>query len=171
MRLVVMLIIVTLQFPFARAQEQSDALVVRKHPDNDKRFLCELRQANFMLPDGWKPHLTSSKSTCVLTWGDDKEVTIQIQYGIAKASNSKEFADAWAKTWEGGEVLRDSMKLDGEAAYRIVIPPDGAHKPVEAILVMKQKRGFMIMGGAKAESDRISEALAEIAKTWKWKPE
>lgn len=175
MRLVACLALLLSAAP-AIAQTQKDPVIVRRHPDDETRLQAELRQAFFTVPKNWKPNLAGgpNKSAVILTFGaetkeEDLTARIDIGIGISKAPTSKDLAETWAKEW-AGVVEKETVQLDGEEAYRVTIPADGTLKPTEAILLVKDKRGFMLMGGAKEPSKALSEALEEIRKTWKWKP-
>jgi hypothetical protein len=154
------------------AQTQKELFIISTHPEDASRLHCQLRQASFTIPEGWKPHNSGGKSTIILSYGDEtsKNATMLIDFGIgiSKEPTSKELAESWAKEWKGGEVQKETTKLDGEEAYRVTIPADGELKPVEALLLVKDKRAFMIMCGAKVDSKEIKMALEEIRKTWKW---
>ncbi len=156
------------------AQSQKEALIVRKHPDMPDRLICELRQATFTAPEGWQPYQSSRATACLLAPKDEKpgefSMSISIDIGKSPAPDSKALAEAWAKP-VGAKVDETAIKLDGAEAYRVTAPANGELKPIEAWILIKDKRAYMIIGGAKKDSKELSKALNEIQETWKWKPE
>ena len=151
---------------------QDDRLVVKKDPSDPKRLICELKYATFKVPEGWQPNRSDGKTQCILTKSADKPTStspmIMIDVGKPSDPSAKELAKSFAKMW-GGEVLEKSLKVDGEEAFKIAIPPtEKKVQPTNAIIVIKDSRAFMLIGGAKSD-EKLDKVLEQLAADWRWK--
>ncbi|MDZ7619970.1 MAG: hypothetical protein U1E05_23465, partial [Patescibacteria group bacterium] len=62
-----------------------------------------------------------------------------------------------------------SLSVDGEMAFRVTCPPDNETvRPIDCVVMMKEGRMFMLIGGAR-ETGELNAAIDEIAASWKWK--
>jgi hypothetical protein len=156
----------------AFAFSQDDRLVVKKDPTDPKRLICELKHATFKVPEGWQPNRSDGKTQCILTKSTDKPASpsqmIMIDVGKPSDPNPKDLAKSFAKMW-GGEVLEKTLKVDGEEAFKISIPPtEKKVQPTNAIVVIKDARVFMLIGGAKSD-EKLDKVLEQLAADWRWK--
>lgn len=154
------------------AFSQDDRLVVKKDPSDPKRLICELKHATFKVPEGWQPNRSEGKTQCILTKSSDKpgSSSAMIMIDVGKPSNpsAKELAKSFAKMW-GGDVLEKSLQVDGEEGFKITIPPtEKKVQPTNAIVVIKDSRVFMLIGGAKPD-ETLDKVLDQLAADWRWK--
>jgi hypothetical protein len=161
--------------PFSVACAQEDRLVVREDPSDTSRFICDIKFATFTTPIGWRPNRSGGKTYAVLTLSSENypELSQKIMIDIGKSiePTAKGLAKAFAKEWKG-EVSSESVDLDGEQGYRVTIPADPKTlSPTDCIVVVKDMRGFLLMGGAtdtKAAS-KLPKVMDELVASWKWK--
>ena len=93
---------------------------------------------------------------------------IMIDVGKPSNPSAKELANSFAKMW-GGDVREKSLKVDGEEGFKIAIPPtEKKVQPTNAIVVIKDSRVFMLIGGAKSD-EKLDKVLEQLAADWHWK--
>jgi hypothetical protein len=92
---------------------------------------------------------------------------IKVDAGTPKFASPKETAASFAKDF-GGEVLPESVAIDGERGVSVRISSQNAAlMPRQAIVVGRKGRQYMIMAGSVGGVD-VSDALEGIRTTWKW---
>lgn len=150
---------------------QEDRLIVKKDPSDSKRLICEIKYATFKVPEGWQPNRSDGKTQCILTKSAEKSPSSQmIMVDVGKPSDpsAKELAKSFAKMW-GGEALDKTIKVDGEEGYKVAIPPtEKKTQPTNAIIVIKDARVFMLIGGAKSD-EKLDKVLEQLVADWRWK--
>jgi len=171
MRCILIALIATAVFP-CYTYGQEDRLVVKKDLDDPSRYICDVKFASFKTPSDWRPNSSDKNTYVILTHVDETypNVTEMISVDIGKpvAPTAKLTAIAFAKTWKG-RVLDDKISVDGEEAYRVRVAPTNKDiRPVDCVVVVKGRRVFMLIGGAK-EIGGIERSIDEIVTSWKWK--
>jgi hypothetical protein len=151
---------------------KDDRLVVQKDPSDPSRWICDVKYATFKTPKGWQPNRSDKPSSAILSQASESYPNltqmISVDIGRPGVPTTKATADAFAKKWNG-QVDKVPLKVDGETAFRVTIPPDKKTvRPIDCIIAMKAGRLFMLIGGAKEKGD-VSKALDELVASWKWK--
>jgi hypothetical protein len=154
------------------AYGQEDRLLVRSDPDEPSRFICDVKFATFKTPEGWRPNRSGKNAYAILTHVDevypDVSEMISIDIGKPVLPTAELMAEAFAKKWKG-KVLKDPIKVDGEKGFRVTITPYKKEvRPIDCVVVVKDKRVFMLIGGAK-EKNGLEKAIDDLVASWKWK--
>lgn len=150
---------------------EDERLVVRQDPKDPSRFHCDIKYATFTTPEGWEPNRSGGNTYAALSSSSetspDLTKLISIDVGKPAKPTAKQMAIAFAKQWKG-QVAQDPLKLDGEEAYRVTIPPDNKTlRPAECIIAIQGGRAFLLIGGAKQEG-ALGKAMDELVDSWKW---
>lgn len=156
---------------FARSQD-GDGIDVKRAPNDPTRYVCDIGFATFMTPKGWNPNRSDKPTYAILTHEGEAypRITkmISIDAGKPVVPTSKGMADALAKKWNG-KVLDKTIELGGESAYRVNCEPNPNRiQPIDCIVVVKDGRVLMLMGGAR-KAGETAVALTELAASWEWK--
>lgn len=171
MRNLIVSLVVCLLFANCMYGEE-ERLTIRKDPNDPSRQSCDIIHATFTTPKAWVANKSDKNSYAILTRANETypKVTqmITIDIGRPVAPTGKATAEAFAKTWNG-KVSDVKVKVNGEEGIRVVIRPDGKTlRPVDCVVIVKDKRVFLLIGGAKKDGD-TGKVLDELIKSWKWK--
>jgi hypothetical protein len=151
---------------------QQDRLTVKGDPDDPSRYICDVKFATFKTPKGWRPNRSEKQTYAILTRSNETypNVTQMISIDIGKpvAPTAALMADEFAKKWNGS-VIKGSLKVDGEEGFRVKVTPNKKEvRPVDCVVVLKNKRVFMLIGGSK-ENKGLEKAIDDLVASWKWK--
>jgi hypothetical protein len=151
---------------------QEDRLIVRRDPNDASRYICDIRFATFKTPKNWRPNRSDKHTYAILTRANETypniSQMISIDVGKPIEPTAALMAEAFAKQWNGN-VVKDSLKVDGERGFRVKITPAKKEvRPTDCVVVIKGRRAFMLIGGAK-ENNGLEKAIDEIVASWKWK--
>lgn len=151
---------------------QADRLTVKSDPDDASRYICDIRFATFKTPKDWQPNSSDKQTYAILTRTDETypNITQMISIDVGKpiAPTAALMAEAFAKKWSGS-VVKVSLKVDGEDGFRVKVTPDKKEvRPTDCVVVIKDKRVFMLIGGSK-EDDGLEKAINDLVASWKWK--
>ena len=159
-------------FVLVPALGQEGRLLVTKNAADPSRWDCDVTIATLTTPKSWQPIPSGKNTYALLTRESEKHPNltsvISIDLGKPKLPTAKASADDFAKEWKG-RVEAQPLKLDGEPAHRITIPPDGKTlRPVECVVAYHGGRSVLVIGGTK-EMAGLHEEIEELVATWKWK--
>jgi hypothetical protein len=166
------LMLITIAVLTCGVDRQKDRLVVRSDPDDPSRFICDVKFATFATPKGWRPNRSEKATYAILTRADEAypDITEMISIDIGKPvlPTAELTAEAFAKKWKG-KVLKEPVKIDGEKGIRVTVTANKKDvRPIDCVVVIKDKRAFMLIGGAK-EKNGLEKAIDELVASWKWK--
>jgi hypothetical protein len=149
----------------ARAQ-----LVVGK-PKDARPVVAE--GASFAEPKGWirlDPDRKSTKGWFLAPNSppNDPKRMIMVDVGKPTKPDAKTTAESLARDW-GGRAAAEPAALDGVEGYRVRVEErkKPGMRPVEAIVVHRDGKAYMLMGGA-IPGQSIAAELEEVRKGWKW---
>jgi hypothetical protein len=151
---------------------QEGRLTLRKNEADPSRWDCDVMIATFTTPKNWQPNTSTKNTYAILSRGTERHPNltcmISIDIGKPKLATAKASAEDFAEEWKG-RVLEKPLKLDGEPAYRVMIPPDGKTlRPVECVIAYHGGKIVLLIGGTK-ELAGLHDVMEELAATWKWK--
>jgi hypothetical protein len=128
--------------------------------------------ASFAEPSGWVRIQPTNKKT--IGWfvnpgatSADARRMILIDFGRPTEPDARKSALDLAKQWRG-TLLEKPISLDGAPGYLVVAENRGPGlKPVVGIVVHREGRAYLIMGGAMP-GDSVAEEVEEVRRGWKW---
>jgi hypothetical protein len=128
--------------------------------------------ASFSEPSGWV-RVQPTKSTTI-GWFVNPGATsknaqrmIVIDFGRPTEDDARKAAQGLARQW-GGTLLEKPISLDGAPGYLVVAENRGPGlKPAVGIVVHREGRAYLIMGGA-VPGDSVAEEVEEVRRGWKW---
>jgi hypothetical protein len=128
----------------------------------------------FVIPAKWSritPDRPKTKAMLLLngTAPNDCDAMIKVDAGKPAKPTAKELAAALAGP--GGKVYPDPVQIDGEEGFKVETSSTDMTQPKFAIVVFHANKAYLIMGAKKqgVENNTLSEAIDQIAKSWKWK--
>jgi hypothetical protein len=168
----VLFALAALCFVFVPADGQEGRLLVKQNAADPSRQDCDVTIATFTTPKNWQAHPSDKNTYALLTRASEQHPNltsmITIDLGKPKLPTAKASADDFAKEWKG-RVDEKPLKLDGEVAYRVTIPPDGKTlRPVECVVAYRAGRLVLVIGGTN-EMAGVHAEIEEVVGTWKWK--
>jgi hypothetical protein len=128
--------------------------------------------AMFSEPTGWtrvQPTKSSTIGWFVNPGATSADATrmILIDFGRPMDRDALATAQGLAKQW-GGTVVNEPTTLDGAPGYRVHAENRGPGlKPVEGIVVHREGRTYLLMGGA-VPGQSVAEELEHVRRGWKW---
>ncbi len=128
--------------------------------------------ASFSEPSGWVR--VQPKDSKTIGWFVNPGATsktaqrmIVVDFGRPTEADTRKAAQELAKNW-GGALLEKPIALDGAPGYLVVAENRGPGlKPVVGIVVHREGRAYLIMGGA-VPGDSVAEEVEEVRRGWKW---
>ena len=128
--------------------------------------------ASFSEPSGWVRVQPTRSST--IGWFVNPGATsasaqrmIVVDFGRPTERDPRKAAAELAKQW-GGTLLEKANSLDGAPGYLVVAENRGRGvKPVVGIVVHREGRAYLIMGGA-VMGDSVANEVEEVRRGWKW---
>jgi hypothetical protein len=138
----------------------------------DERIVNDIGFARLPTPDGWTPNRSGGATSVVFIREDANrakpEEVISIESGKPIESSVRASADAFAAKF-AGSVAELPFDIDGESAFRVVIPQKLDQLfPRQCIVVHHGDKVCFVIGASKSENE-IGPVLDGIAKSWKWK--
>ncbi len=167
-----LLIMLAILVQLGCARRQDGRLVVTRDPSDASRFVCDVQFATFKTPKGWAPNRSDGTAYAILSRSNETYPNlsrmISIDIGKPVDPTARASAEGFAADWHG-RVEDASLTLDGETAFRVIIPPDNKTVwPIDAIATRKDGRLFLIIGGARETGD-VNAAIDDLVASWKWK--
>lgn len=141
------------------------------HNDAYKNVVCP--DFLFTIPDGWTRTRPDRKKTAVVlvkfgSTMDEVLAMIKIEVGRPVDENCIVAAEGLAVDW-GGEVVDPNAQVDGVKAVSISSDYKGGQlQPVKGVIVFRDGKIYMIMGGVSVDED-ISDEMDDIVSSWKWR--
>jgi hypothetical protein len=123
------------------------------------------------MPDGWSkvpPDRATTKAMLLLdgTRWDSVKGMIKVDVGSPAFPTAQAIAESFARGADG-QVAQDEVDVDGEKGVRVTTASTDLSKPRSMIVVYRDGKAYLIMGGA-VEGVDVGDAVDRICTTWKW---
>jgi hypothetical protein len=123
-----------------------------------------------VIPDGWtRVDADRNKTAAMLLFNGtawfNADAMIKIDVGKPTARSAMETAKALAGA--DGKVFDVPVSVDGIDAIKVETTSTDMSRPKCAIVFHREGKVYLIMGAEK-KGKRVSEALDQMVKSWKW---
>jgi hypothetical protein len=126
---------------------------------------------SFSIPDGWTvvaPDREKTKAMILLdgTHWQDARAMIKVDVGTPTAPTARQLAEGFANS-TGGKCDVESLEFDGTPGVSVSTTSTTLTTPRDMIVIYRDGKAYLLMAGA-VEGVDLSEAVAQIRKSWKW---
>jgi len=140
-------------------------------PPSDEPVATAFGAFEFEVPAGWtrvQPDVDKTKAMLMLNpnLSTGADGVLKVDVGRPTLPTAEQIAQSTAG--QDGRVLPNSVLLDGAEGLRVETTATDLSSPRLVVVVLRGRRVYLIMAGARGETD-VAGAFDHVLKTWRWR--